>query len=347
MAPTEGRRESAPNSLRQTTNVSKHSDKKCSAASSGRIPLIVNDAPFEVICSPEENAQVNNQSSKSKIDSEKTVALPKLSVRIANLKKPNKFAPLTIIAVSHGEIVGRTFPNWLKLAFKKSNNQLGYQPYDLNMPSSIPLRPLSHYEVDSPITVHGKMCAALVARGILMAHFKPKMVISSPEMRCVETAWSLWRALHLKDGGICIDNALAEWGEWGPRNAEQVWITSQMWSELKIAINNDYKPMKTHKIGRNETPLDYTNRIQSFIEHLVQTYSSDECILFVGNATVLSVLNDGIYTHPMHIQKENENGEMRLCELRAIRINAPQEVIQLQSPIMPFTRSLHDSLMHR
>ncbi|VDM33480.1 unnamed protein product [Toxocara canis] len=32
-----------------------------------------------------------------------------------------------------------TFPNWLKLAFKKSNNQLGYQPYDLNMPSSIPL----------------------------------------------------------------------------------------------------------------------------------------------------------------------------------------------------------------
>ncbi len=51
-------------------------------------------------------------------------------------------------------------------------------------------------------------------------------------MRCVETAWSLWRALHMNGEGICIDDALKEWSEWGPQNAKQVWLTPQMVSEL-------------------------------------------------------------------------------------------------------------------
>uniref|UniRef100_A0A915B6M2 Uncharacterized protein n=1 Tax=Parascaris univalens TaxID=6257 RepID=A0A915B6M2_PARUN len=264
------------------------------------------------------------------------------------MQLPGDFSSMTVIVVSHGEIIGRTFPNWLNLAFKHHNEQsLTYHPYDLNMPSSLPQRPLAHYEVDSPITTHGKICAALVARGIYMARLKPDMVISSPEMRCVETAWSIWRALQMGDRGICLDEALSEWGEWRGENEEKIWIKPQTLSELKIPVNNDYKPMAIGKIDRKETPLSYTTRLQSFFEYILLNLPTKKCILLVANASALSVLSDRIYTHPMHVQTESENGEMRLCDIRAVHINSSRQVMQLKSPIMPFTRSLHESLMHR
>uniref|UniRef100_F1L765 Ubiquitin-associated and SH3 domain-containing protein B n=1 Tax=Ascaris suum TaxID=6253 RepID=F1L765_ASCSU len=308
---------------------------------------IINEEPIEIVDDYKEDADERKKFLRKETLENAPVA-SKLSTRIANLKLPDDFSSLTVIVVSHGEIIGRTFPNWLNLAFKHRDEQsLTYHPYDLNMPSSIPQRPLSHYEIDSPITTHGKICAALVARGIYMARLKPNMVISSPEMRCVETAWSIWRALQMDDRGICIDEALSEWGEWRAENAEKIWIKPQMLSELKILINNDYKPMATGKIDRKETPLDYTIRLQSFFEYIALNLSTKKCILLVANASALSVLNDRVYTHPMHVQIENENGEMRLCDIRAIEINSSRQVTQLKSPIMPFTRSLHESLMHR
>lgn len=40
-------------------------------------------------------------------------------------------------------------------------------------------RPIAHYQFDSPITEHGKICAALIGRGILLANYQPEIVSSS------------------------------------------------------------------------------------------------------------------------------------------------------------------------
>ncbi|PIO75944.1 hypothetical protein TELCIR_01987 [Teladorsagia circumcincta] len=78
----------------------------------------------------------------------------------------------TLIVVRHGETVAEVFPQWLRLAYQ---GRL-YQPFDLNMPSTIPDRPMEHFRFDPPLSQFGYSVAERVGKGIRQAGYDPHTV---------------------------------------------------------------------------------------------------------------------------------------------------------------------------
>ncbi|EYC39613.1 hypothetical protein Y032_0649g1121 [Ancylostoma ceylanicum] len=79
-----------------------------------------------------------------------------------------------MFAVSHGETVAEVFPQWLRLTYKGGGEV--YQPYDLNMPATIPKRPAEHFRNDPPLTEHGNFTAEFTGKGIKLAGYNPYMI---------------------------------------------------------------------------------------------------------------------------------------------------------------------------
>ncbi|VDM99848.1 unnamed protein product [Thelazia callipaeda] len=101
-----------------------------------------------------------------------------LSEQIQSLKI-HRPSSLTLIGITCAETIESMFPNWVNLAFQKTEKDFYYLPYNLNMPGSIISRPIEQYPLDSPITVHGQACATLIGQGILHACYEPTAVYLS------------------------------------------------------------------------------------------------------------------------------------------------------------------------
>uniref|UniRef100_A0A0R3S4W4 YcaO domain-containing protein n=1 Tax=Elaeophora elaphi TaxID=1147741 RepID=A0A0R3S4W4_9BILA len=181
--------------------------------------------------------------------------------------------PLTLLGITNAETIDLIFPNWLNRAFVGSGNDSTYRPYDLNMPSSLLRRPIAHYQADSPITEHGKICSALIGRGILLADYQPKIIFTSPELRCIETARSIQRSLHIDNSSLCVEPSLAEYAAFR-NDAENYWLSiAQLQQEGILSTKKIYVPLlNLEQLTRNETPQEFVNRLQRFYKHVIVNF---------------------------------------------------------------------------
>lgn len=269
-------------------------------------------------------------------------AIP-LSARIANLKlrRPDS---LILLGITHAETVDQIFPNWLNDAFVRGRDRddTNYRPYDLNMPASLLRRPPAHYQFDSPLTEHGKICAALTGRGILLANYQPNIIFTSPELRCLETAHSLQRSLHVHHWCLCVEPSLAEYTEFR-ENSRDFWLGPEQLrqKEISYSINQSYIPLlKFGELPEVETPQEFIQRLQRFYEHIIVNFV-DRCVLLVGNITGIFVLNDGIATTSLDLQKPHDY--MNSCQPCAIKVTTDGKIEAVNNPILPLTRTLFDA----
>ncbi|VDM13993.1 unnamed protein product [Wuchereria bancrofti] len=180
---------------------------------------------------------------------------------------------LILLGITNAETIDLIFPNWLSRAFIENSNDIAYRPYDLNMPSSLLRRPIAHYQADSPITEHGKICAALIGRGILLANYQPKIIFTSPELRCIQTANSIQRSLNIGNWSICVEPSLAEYTGFRD-NSQKYWLTiAQLQKQGILSSDQIYMPLlKLEQLPKIETPQEFINRLQRFYEHIIVNF---------------------------------------------------------------------------
>ncbi|KJH49080.1 phosphoglycerate mutase family protein [Dictyocaulus viviparus] len=164
------------------------------------------------------------------------------------------------IIVCHGETVAEIFPQWLRLSYRRGQH---YQAYDLNMPPSIPKRPLEQFRYDPPLTEHGNLTAEFVGHAIKLAKYDPHVIYSSPELRCVQTACAIARAFTTKAIMVCVEPALADWVQLTPQGTSKHWLTPHKYALLGYPINLDYKPYLI-ELPAVESPTDYLRRLGHF-----------------------------------------------------------------------------------
>ncbi|EFO27829.1 hypothetical protein LOAG_00642 [Loa loa] len=183
---------------------------------------------------------------------------------------------------------------------------------------------MTHYQADSPITEHGKICAALIGRGILLANYQPKIIFTSPELRCIETARSIQRSLHIGNWSLCVEPSLAEYAGFRD-DAQKYWLTiARLQNEGILSTSKTYAPLlKPEQLPRNETPQEFVHRLQRFYERIIVDFE-DRCVVIVSNITGIFVLNDGMATTPWHLQKPH--AYMGSCHLCAIEVTPDGKV---------------------
>uniref|UniRef100_A0A915Q6G6 Uncharacterized protein n=1 Tax=Setaria digitata TaxID=48799 RepID=A0A915Q6G6_9BILA len=263
-----------------------------------------------------------------------------LSTRIASLKIQRPCS-LTLIGLTNAETMELIFPNWLNRAFVRSGREAAYRPYDLNMPSALLRRPLKDYQMDSPITEHGKICAALIGRGIQLANYEPQIIFTSPELKCIETARSVQRSLHIDDCCLCVEPSLAEYAEFRG-TAQRYWLTTeQLQREGILSEQTDYAPLlELDRLPTNETPQEFVNRLQRFYEHIIVNFNG-RCAVIVSNITGIFVLNNGTARIPWHLQEPH--AYMSSCHLCAVEVTSDGKIEPIGRPILPLTKTLFEA----
>ncbi|CAJ0569643.1 unnamed protein product, partial [Mesorhabditis spiculigera] len=117
------------------------------------------------------------------------------SARTSSLLAPlSQGGYIDIVTITHAERMDTVFPAWLRLAYRGGGEL--YTPWDLNMPASIPRRPVAHYRGDPPITVHGATTAGLLGCGLrksIVVVGNPGAIIYSRGQgpRAAEKLWKL------------------------------------------------------------------------------------------------------------------------------------------------------------
>uniref|UniRef100_A0A183FG21 GST N-terminal domain-containing protein n=1 Tax=Heligmosomoides polygyrus TaxID=6339 RepID=A0A183FG21_HELPZ len=170
-------------------------------------------------------------------------------------------------SVCHGETVDEVFPQWTRLSFHSGK----YRPYDLNMPAVIPKRPIKYYKNDPPLTEYGGLTAEFMGHGIKMAGYKPEVIFSSPELRCVQTAAAISHAFGKPEPMIHIEPALAEWVQINPNSASE-WLTL---AGLGYPICGG---QEATQLPKRESPEDYSRRLTNFFKSISQPSSPDQCV---------------------------------------------------------------------
>lgn len=70
------------------------------------------------------------------------------------------------------------------------------------------------YEYDGPITEMGGLSSQMIGRGLKSCGVDIKRVVSSPALRCVQSANALLKAFENPDLKISVEPGLFEWLTW-------------------------------------------------------------------------------------------------------------------------------------
>ncbi|CAJ0572098.1 unnamed protein product, partial [Mesorhabditis spiculigera] len=196
------------------------------------------------------------------------------SARTSSLLAPlSQGGYIDIVTITHAERMDTVFPAWLRLAYRGGGEL--YTPWDLNMPASIPRRPVAHYRGDPPITVHGATTAGLLGCGLRKSDITPTM------LRCVETAAGLLTRMDASFLSIRIEPSLADWAV--AHDHGNYWLTPRQLSYLGFPIDLSYHPLlPVAKFPTEENPQQYLERLGAFYLHARQT-APDQSIVVVGN----------------------------------------------------------------
>uniref|UniRef100_A0AC35GNI0 Uncharacterized protein n=1 Tax=Panagrolaimus sp. PS1159 TaxID=55785 RepID=A0AC35GNI0_9BILA len=132
-----------------------------------------------------------------------------------SLMKLSKYArgekPKTrrIYLIRNGETCDQIGSAWMAKVFR---NPEVYRVIDLNQPVKILDRsPSDLYRNDLPLTQVGSVSSQLLGRGMALKSAYVHTVYSSPALRCIQTASSIIKNLHMKNSPkICIEPSLID-----------------------------------------------------------------------------------------------------------------------------------------
>ncbi|CAI4226725.1 unnamed protein product [Auanema sp. JU1783] len=241
--------------------------------------------------------------------------------------------PLCVVSTS--ETMNDVFPEWLRLSYDGEH----YRPYDLNMPLSIPKRPISHYKFDPPITQNGVELAKCVADNLLHAHFHPSTIYSSPDLASIQTAFSIISVFKNKDLSIKIEPAISRWRGLEPIETTDRWMNVEDLNALGYSVDSTYIPqksVKTLKDSSHESIEDYVNRIRVALTSAEE--QGKNCLMIADPATLLILQNNNCdLTKPLELTKKR-----RHILPASVSFNSHKH----EKMLLPFTRSVeHGRLM--
>ncbi|CAJ0930932.1 unnamed protein product, partial [Mesorhabditis belari] len=140
-----------------------------------------------------------------------------------------------------------------------------------------------------PITKLGRYQSQLVMRAIMLRGLRPKKIICSPALRCVQTACAMATYANGIGAKVCVEPGLFEPFGWYRGNGMQILPPSKMstFVGLGYPIDQDYMPIvRDTYFARNETELEARQRIDLVLRNLSLSYLEGP-LLIVGHAVTL------------------------------------------------------------
>ncbi|CAB3398599.1 unnamed protein product [Caenorhabditis bovis] len=180
-------------------------------------------------------------------------------------------SPDVIMVMRHSERVDDCCPGWIE----KCNKAGKYEPFDLNMPSRLPIiRPLRDFMCDTILTRSGVVLAQMVGRGLYMTDNVPDVIYCSPSLRCIQTA-SLVKQLSGSNALVRVEPGLFEDFKY-PKGVPCFLTPIQ---RHIFPVDKTYRPLMSIEkvVSRQETNEEYNERI-----HTVLTSIAEQNEIVVG-----------------------------------------------------------------
>ncbi|KAI1718518.1 histidine phosphatase superfamily (branch 1) domain-containing protein [Ditylenchus destructor] len=194
-----------------------------------------------------------------------------------------KCAPDNVFIMRNAQTVDAIFPNWI--AQSKIDSLGYYQPFNLNMPTSIPRREdnAKCYPLDPPLTQFGLHSAKLIGKKLKADGADIRRIYCTPQLQSVQTATKIKK--YFADCNIFVEQDL---------------LSSHIDPSALLSVaqlqKNDYHVTTNHKGDwvppeKNE-PLEktFTMILQAFQKATDEHKSHN--ILFVVDAPVMKLLVD-------------------------------------------------------
>ncbi|KAK0414149.1 hypothetical protein QR680_007171 [Steinernema hermaphroditum] len=196
-------------------------------------------------------------------------------------RAPPDGSPRNLIVMRHAERVDRVFPSWIRLSSKTGS----YQPYNLNLPVSLPKRRggLKAFEQDPPITEIGRIVAELTGKSVNRSNFRVMAVFCSPALRCIQTAQHVVAAMKVPNLTVNVEPGLFDWCGWYEIFPNL--MTNEEIAAMGVKIDKKYSPVMSVEHLRTlqgETRHDYYRRAHNVINRLLTNFGGT--ILVVGHA---------------------------------------------------------------
>uniref|UniRef100_A0A914XIH5 Phosphoglycerate mutase n=1 Tax=Plectus sambesii TaxID=2011161 RepID=A0A914XIH5_9BILA len=267
------------------------------------------------------------------IEAEDTMSTQDATKLAAQASKATQRPFRKVLMMRHGEPLDAAFPGWTRLALLGDK----YRPYDLNMPLSIPLRSLVAHADDAPLTEMGRLTAQMVGRGLRLARLEPTMIISAPELRCVQTAAALIKSLNNKNKAatICIEPGLADWRQW--QETPPLWLSPRQLADLGLPVDVQYEPhWSVSSLHPAESVADYGERVATALHHVFQLTRDSGVVLIVGHGATVS--SDRMSTVT---ELELADASVPYCSVRGWHLSDDSSTLMatLDHPIKPIHTS--------
>ncbi|UMM19171.1 hypothetical protein L5515_014896 [Caenorhabditis briggsae] len=203
---------------------------------------------------------------------------------------PNEMyvSPSVMMVMRHSERVDDCCPGWIE----KCNKEGKYEPFDLNMPSRLPIqRPLKDYTRDTCLTRSGVVLAQMVGRGLLMTDNTPDVIYCSPSLRCIQTA--TWvRDMSGSKALIRVEPGLFENFHY-PHGVPRFITPLQ---RHIFPVDKSFRPFLSLEtvVGKQETNDDYNERIKMILNAIteqseVSHYEKELKVLVVAHASTVDM----------------------------------------------------------
>ncbi|KAI1694452.1 histidine phosphatase superfamily (branch 1) domain-containing protein [Ditylenchus destructor] len=258
-----------------------------------------------------------------------------------------------LIAVTNGECVSEIFPEWTSRAYLGPS--VPYKPYDLNMPIKVPRRSRHANRVDSPLTEHGRIVSAIVARNLQQTNFTPDRIFCSPELRSVETAIQMAAFFNAisenekkRNIPVLVEPALAEWRNFDEEQTEKHWLTNQELQQIGYKIQNDdfgyEEVLQTSYLPTSEKPSQYFDRLMEFLGSVLEKF--DGCSVLIGSSGLTTLLNDQKWKKGEDLQKIRAKTPTCSVVVRSFSTSDPEKNTE-KAQLKPFTRTLNEAKQKR
>jgi broad specificity phosphatase PhoE len=245
--------------------------------------------------------------------------------------------PCKVLLMRHAEPLDAAFPSWQRLALLGDK----YRPYDLNMPLTIPRRPLEAHTDDAPLTELGRLTAQMVGRGLRLARLVPDMVVSAPELRCVQTAAAVIHSLHNDAVTICVEPGLADWRSW--HETEPQWLSPRQLAGLGLPVNLAYESHWTvSSLLSNESVAKYGERIDQMMDYLMRLNCTRDSavLLIVGHGTTVAAASPDGWSSVTELEKADASVPYCAVDSSGRCVRDGSVVALDNNPIKPITSVL-------
>ena len=196
--------------------------------------------------------------------------------------------PRRLFIFRHAERVDVTFgKQWIQLSFDSEGY---YHRRNLNMPKELPKRQGGPQEFvkDSPITESGLFQAWLTGEGMREQEIKIHHVISSPAIRCVQTANAILQGMGDFNTRIKVEHGLFEWLAWC-RGDIPVFMPADDMMKFGLQVDPTYSSLVSMKdLKPNETHLEFYKRMYNITRLLLKNVGPNSGnVMIVGHAATL------------------------------------------------------------